>query len=43
MNTHEMKQSLGSGAVLQIGGETTAYAQYFHDPCYLPMLYTGRV
>ena len=43
MNTNEMKQSLGSGAVFPIGGENTAYAQYFTGPCYLAMLSTEGV
>ena len=34
---------LGPGAVFEMGGENTAYAQYFTGKCYLNMLTTEGV
>lgn len=34
------EMNLGPGAVFEIGGENTAYAQYFTGECYLKMLTT---
>lgn len=40
MNVEQMNNDLGPGAVFPIGGENTAYAQYFTGECYLNMLTT---
>ena len=43
MNLEQMKQDLGGGAVFPLGGENTAFAQYFTGECYLNMLTTSGV
>ena len=37
------EMDLGPGAVFEMGGENTAYAQYFTGKCYLNMLTTEGV
>ncbi len=43
MDMEQMKRDLGGGAVFPIGGENTAFAQYFTGECYLNMLTTTGV
>ena len=43
MDLEQMEKDLGSGAVFPVGGENTAYAQYFTGKCYLNMLTTTGV
>lgn len=43
MITEKIKQELGEGAVFEIGGENTAFAQYFKGQSYLNMLTTEGV
>lgn len=43
MNMEQKNQDLGTGAVFPVGGENTAFAQYFTGNSYLNMLTTEGV
>lgn len=43
MNESEIRAALGPGAVFPVGGENTAFAQYFIGTSYLTMLTTQGV